>query len=381
MIDAGYLKKGYGAYMRLIINVSNNLTGGGLQVALSFLEECKKIPTHSYFIFLRDGISNQVNESSFPGCFSFIRIPNLKVWQLASYLKPLEKQIKPDVVFTIFGPSYWKPVAKHIMGFARGYFINPDSEFIKRQSIRFKIIFVMQSLAYAYFFKNHADWLIVETDDAKDRLSKWIGKKEISVVLNTCGSHFFDIQSFPNKLPARKDNEIRLITISAYYQHKNLESIPAVLELLNHDEIDNVYFVLTISNENYNMIIPKKWHRHVYNVGPVSAKECPSLYQECDMLYMPTLLEIFSASYPEAMNIGKPILTSDLSFAHSICGDAALYFDPFNAGNIADVIGKIISNNKIYQECVFRGKERFRQFPTALNRAKAYLKICKDITQ
>jgi hypothetical protein len=182
--------------MCLIVNLSNNLVGGGLQVALSFLEECKKIPDNSYFVFLRNSISNLVDESSFPDCFRFIKTPNLKVWQFAAYLKPLEKQIRPDVVFTVFGPSYWKPLAKHVMGFARGHLINADSEFIKRQPIRFKIISAIQSLVYAYFFRNHADWLIVETNDAKDRLSKWIENKKISVIPNTCSSHFLMFNHF-----------------------------------------------------------------------------------------------------------------------------------------------------------------------------------------
>jgi glycosyltransferase involved in cell wall biosynthesis len=111
----------------------------------------------------------------------------------------------------------------------------------------------------------------------------------------------------------------------------------------------------------------------------VPVAECPSLYKECDIVYLPTLLEIFSASYPEAMIMKKPILTSDLSFARSICGEAALYFNPFDTSDIANVIEKIIFDEKLYQMYVAKGKEKFESFPSAAQRVESYFKICSDV--
>ena len=44
-------------------------------------------------------------------------------------------------------------------------------------------------------------------------------------------------------------------------------------------------------------------------VGGVDIRECPSLYEQCDFMFLPTLLECFSASYAEAMKMRRPILT------------------------------------------------------------------------
>jgi glycosyltransferase involved in cell wall biosynthesis len=365
--------------MVLILNLSNNLGGGGLQVALAVLEECKKIGIHNYHVFIGSNAQKQVNINSFPGNFIFYTIPKVYFWQLHTYVKPLENQIRPDCVFTIFGPSYWKPKAPHVMGYAIPHFIYKDYSFFKHISILSKIRLYLKKLIQLYLFKHQADHLIVQTKDAQQRLIKLIHTEEVSVVSNAYNSFYLKWKKYTNKLPCRKNNEIRLITISKYYPHKNLQSIPIVLDELNKININNIYFVLTLQDDDYNKMIPERLRHYVYNVGPIPVIECPSLYNECDILYLPTLLEVFSVSYLEAMFMEKPILTSDLSFAKDICGDAALYFDPFNMHDIVETIKKISFDKNLYQIYIDKGKERIKLFPTATQCVQMSFEICQKI--
>jgi glycosyltransferase involved in cell wall biosynthesis len=369
--------------MVIILNCSNNLGGGGLAVSLSVVEECKKIPINTYHVFLGKNTGKQIDASSFPDNFTFYKIPFVKFWQLHKYLKPLEKKIKPDCVFTLFGPSYWKPNAPHVMGYAIPHYIYTDYVYIKRLPFPKQIRLFFRKIIRLYLFKYQSDYLIVQTEDAKNLLAKKlnINANSIGVVSNTCNAYYFNFRTYPNKLPDRKEDEIRLITISGYYDHKNLKSIPKVLEELKKRSINNINFVLTLKDDDYNKIIPEGWRHRVYNVGPIPAVECPSLYHESDILYLPTLLEVFSASYPEAMVMGKPILTSDLSFARSICGNAALYFNPYDIDDITNVIEEITSNRTLYQEYICRGKERLKLFPTAKQRAEDCLQLCCDLVE
>jgi len=77
-------------------------------------------------------------------------------------------------------------------------------------------------------------------------------------------------------------------------------------------------------------------------------------------MFLPTFLESFSGTYLEAMHFGLPILTSDLDFAHAVCGDAAIYFDPWNAASIKDAILKLRNNPELSQELVAKGKTRLQ---------------------
>jgi len=365
--------------MNILINLSNNLGGGGLQVALSFLEECKKIEGHVYHIFLGKNAQMQVDKNFFPADFVFYDIPKLKFWQYQIILGPLEKQIKPDCVFTVFGPSYWKPNAPHLIGFAIGHYIYDEYAFFNRISCWQRMKIKLRKWVHLLFFVKQASHFVVETEDARKRLRKQLNVDTIDVVSNTCGSQYFCHSDFANKMPEKKRGEIRLITLTRYYSHKNIESIPNVLEELKLRNIDNVNFVLTLGEEDYKNIIPMEWRHKVYNVGSVPIVECPSLYQECDFLFLPTLLEVFSASYPEAMAMRKPILTSDLSFAHSICGDAALYFEPFSPSDIVDKIEILINNKEAQVKLIEEGKKRLSAFGSAKDRAEKYLQICENL--
>jgi hypothetical protein len=74
-------------------------------------------------------------------------------------------------------------------------------------------------------------------------------------------------------------------------------------------------------------------------------------------------------------------LTSDLSFARSICGDAALYFDPYNIHDITKKIEKIISDKSLYQVYVEKGLKTLKTFPSAIQRAEMCIEICNRIIQ
>lgn len=98
-------------------------------------------------------------------------------------------------------------------------------------------------------------------------------------------------------------------------------------------------------------------------------------------MFLPTLLECFSASYAEAMVMKKPILTSDLGFAHTVCKDAAVYFDPDDANDVAAKIIELMQFPEKQIELIEKGTKQLRQFGSAEDRAKEVLRVCKQLTE
>ena len=117
----------------------------------------------------------------------------------------------------------------------------------------------------------------------------------------------------------------------------------------------------------------------IINLGKIVQKGCPSVYKQCDALFAPTLLETFSAAYPEAMKMRKPILTSKYSFAKDLCGDAALYFDPLDPKDIAQKIKQLIGNEILQKIMIENGEKKLMSFETARSRAEKYISICEEI--
>ncbi len=100
------------------------------------------------------------------------------------------------------------------------------------------------------------------------------------------------------------------------------------------------------------------------NLGPIPVAEGPQLYRVCHVCFLPTVLESFSATYPEAMAMGMPIVTSDLDFARDICRDAALYFPPRDPVAAAGRLVELLTNRATWERLVRAGKERIAQLPT-----------------
>lgn len=369
--------------MKIIINSAINYQGGGLQVALSFINECTKFSDNIYHVMMGPSLAQQVDTTLFPTNFNFYLVPKLKFWQYSAFLSRLETSITPDVVFSIFGPVYWRPKTKHVMGFALGHYIYLDSPYWTRVSFLSKLIWHLKRKIHLYYLKKDADAFVVETDDVANRLSKQL-EKPCFVVSNTYSSFFEnylnngknDEMSF---LPSKKQGAFYLVSVCTPYPHKNLSVISSVLDILYSRGIRNIYFVLTVDQSSYHKIFDKKYHNNIITVGVVSPREVPHLYSSCDATFVPSLLECFTANFPESMIMNKPILASDLSFSHAICKDAALYFNPLDPVDIADKIVQLYQDKHLYDCLVQKGRERLPFFCNSFQRAKSYLNICQKI--
>lgn len=371
--------------MKLIINTASTYKGGGVQVARSFIEECKKYEEHQYHVVLGNMLSQLVDQNEYPENYHFYKIgyrPATRVLSFKerdTFFKNLEGKVKPDIVFTTSGPSYWRPKVPHLIGYNLPHYVYRDSPFFSKLSWAEKIKWDLKGAVIKYFFKQDADAYVVQTDDVNRRLRNLLDLEEVYTVSNTV-NHFYQNQiEADNKLPEKGNDEFRFLTLSAWYKHKNLEIIPSVIDAMADDLKANVRFVLTISEEKFQEKVPAKYHHNIINVGPVKPDEGPSLYKECDALFLPTLLECFSASYAEAMAMEKPILTSDLGFAKTVCENAALYVDPMDAEEISKAVKKLVTDSELRHELCKNGKRKISSFVTAEERAEAYLNICEDL--
>lgn len=357
---------------KIILNTSNLQKGGALQVSLSFIIECCKYTQIDFHVILgrasKDLIKEQ-NYSQIPNLFFHLVDfhPGDSIYHFIKFkliLKKIEKKINPDSVISVFGPCYWSPKAKHIIGFANGYYLYEDSPYIK-ESKNFKGLFYsLKKLIHKLFLENEADFFWTETEDSKKRLSNFlkIDLNKIVVASNTPSSFFYNLKD-NNKLAIFGNTKIKLLYVSSYYPHKNFEIIPQVYNNLLKNGYD-VEFQITINQSDYSNNSLLKDCVGITNLGPIHPKDCPQVYSQCDIVFVPTLLEIFTAVYPEAMMSMKPIVTVDLGFAQTICGNAALYYNYSSAEDAANKIIELIENRTLANNLINLGLERLKQFDT-----------------
>jgi len=352
--------------LNFIVNTANLQKGGSIQTAVSFIKNAAELSQYRFTIILGVAIEKVISTKEYEdkSHLNFERINFHPTESISSYfkyikkIKKIEADNKPNGFITVFGPSYYKPSTPHIMGFANGYYLYEDSIFIKewkgKSSVKYKLIKTIHKILLNREAKNY--W--VETNDSRKRLSKYlnIDIKNIIVASNNA-SDYFSLKPFESlSLPPK--TKFRLLYVSSYYEHKNHRIIPQVLKELKSKNYD-VECIITLKDEDYKDDLV---HENIINIGPIAPRYCPFLYTQSDVVFVPTLLETFSAAYPEALITEKPIVTSDLSFARDICEDAALYYKHDSPKDAAEKIIELIENKELYQTYIKKGFERLKVF-------------------
>lgn len=373
--------------MRLLINTATTYKGGGVQVAKSFIEECKKYQEYNFIIVLGLNLATLIDQKSFPSNFTFVQIsyrPATLVFSLkdpAAFLKNVERETKPDVIFTTSGPAYWRPKSPHLMGYNLPHYIYRDSPYFQGISKLRNIKWRLKGAVIKYFVQRDADAYVGQTEDVKLRLMKWLKTdKTITAVSNTYGQQYNDVVLDPNKfLPKLEKNEFRFLILSAYYEHKNFEILNEIIPLIQKSKGFNIKFVTTLPDVIFTKIFTEKSRENILNVGPVKPDACPQLYLETQAVFLPTLLECFSATYAEAMKMKSPIITTDLGFARTICGKAALYYDPINAADAYSKIIELVEKPIVYETLLKNAEDEIIKFNSPSQRAAKYLELCEKM--
>jgi glycosyltransferase involved in cell wall biosynthesis len=374
--------------VKLLINTTTLIGTGVTQVAVSFINECKKITDNNYIIFLSPVVTKEIDTNTFPNNFSFYYFDEFpqrlfRGAKVRRRLRKLENELKPDVTFSVFGPSYWTPRSSHLQGYAYPHYIYEESPFFEVITFSQRVQNKIFKLLHKYFLTRNGKYFVGETEDVTRRTMKYLGLTpgQIYHVSNTFNEYFINFRPLDNRLlPSKSDSEFRLLCLCSFMPHKNLEILNQVIPYLKKKSSKKITFILTVDEQLFSKKINAIAKESIINLGRVHVKNCPQLYFETDALFLPTLLECFSANYPEAMKMRKPIITSNLSFAKEIAGDAAVYFDPLDFKNIANQI-MVLSNDKDLQNLLIRkGEERLNYFNSSFVRAKKYLEICRKIS-
>jgi len=228
---------------------------------------------------------------------------------------------------------------------------------------------------------NKPDIVIAQTDFIRNRLKELYGLQDVRVINNAV-----TINTAPGD--EKRDFElppgVRLVYPTVYYPHKNLEillDLAVLIKLSKHD-----YRIVTTVNPDtdaarrfLDSIAERGLQDIITNVGQVPLKQMHSLYKQCDALLMPTLLESFSIVYLEAMHHGLPVFTSEMWFAQAVCGDAAEYFDPFDAEDILRSIEEIMPHPSAKSDLIEAGAHRLASFPTWEENFATYQKYIGEL--
>ncbi len=145
--------------------------------------------------------------------------------------------------------------------------------------------------------------------------------------------------------------------------HKNLrrlvEAFGEVSRALPHD------LVIVGKRAGFrtgNEALARRAGERVRFTGPVPEGELRRFVSHATALVFPSLYEGFGLPPLEAMAAGCPAVVARAAAIPEVCGEAALYFDPLDPGDIARALSRVAREPALRAELIGRGRERAGAF-------------------
>ncbi|CAA9891417.1 Glycosyltransferase involved in cell wall bisynthesis [Candidatus Methylobacter favarea] len=154
-----------------------------------------------------------------------------------------------------------------------------------------------------------------------------------------------------------------VLVVSSMAAHKNFRLVLEAISRLGNPPFDIA--IAGGANSRVFGVAGRMDCQRVKWLGYVSDSELRSLYESAMCFVFPSLYEGFGIPPLEAMNCGCPVLASRAASIPEICGDAALYFDAYNANELAALLMRVADDPALRAELAIKGHARAAQFSWA----------------
>lgn len=349
--------------MKILINTisTKKITGGAFQIAQNFL--LKSLEHHEIeWLYVTsqdvdDAVGNYFSELKGKRYFVFPTQPDYMgtYRKVKKRLKLIEQELAPDLVYSITAPCYFTFNVLEVMRFTNPWATHPNKYAWSSLSLIERIRYYLYGLNQKRLMQE-AHYFITQTETCAKGIMRITGESHdhVKVVNNVLPLNF----KRSDITPIMDNKYINIASVGAAIPHKNFDIIPDVISELERLGISNVRFHLTIDSESavgekLNAKLKKYGlGERVINHGRMTQKDLGEMYRRCQFCFIPTLLEVFSASVLEAMYFKLPVVATNFDFNTEILEDSCLYYEPKNPIDAAHQLAKLIGDSDLQDKCV-----------------------------
>lgn len=354
--------------MRFVLNATALRFGGGLTIGREVVRRLSAVaPKHDFLVL----VSPKFGYEQFGGkrvSVVGVEWPRMNAIQRLMWLNRDLPKICSDfganALFSMGNmPSYCAKLPQVVL-FHKAHYLYPEVVASLGLRLKDRLLLTLEASYIRHSIRKSI--VTVQTDVIRERLVERFRFSRERVVTIPSASDRSNLKrgdggEYVNRVRSA-GKRLKLIYLTRYYPHKNIEVLLDVAELLKKRRIDDVVIFLTLEPDQaegarrvLEAIDARRLNDIIVNLGSIPREHVYSVLAECDALIMPTLMETFGLPYVEALEAGCSILTSDRDFARAVCGDDAEYFDPTDP---KDILAKILSLKQRVQSSIEQQREK-----------------------
>ena len=280
-------------------------------------------------------------------------------------IRRIEESIHPDIVYSILAPSYHKFRTTEVMRCANAWTVvgGVNKYAMEVTPLRYRLRYLLKARLTRLQMRN-TKFFITQTEVAKQCILRSVrtSPENVCVISNVLPEKYSIVEV--NKT---KHEGFNMIYTTSPSTHKDYMLLPKVASILA--------FKYGMSDFKIHVTVPKycsslflseqKKHQvedYFVNHGILEKEELIRCYLQSDLGLFPSLLETFSATLLEYMFFHLPIVASRLDFNTEVTKDAAVYFEPHNAEDMAEKIYQVYTCRDLQEELIRRGQNRLNLF-------------------
>ncbi|WP_048748699.1 glycosyltransferase family 1 protein [Paenibacillus sp. P22] len=219
-----------------------------------------------------------------------------------------------------------------------------------------------------FFFRILSLKIITVSNFSKSELVKYCNFKQEKVKTIHLGVDHFSSSINPiNEISLLQrfqiEKEQYVLAVSSMAPNKNFKSVIKAME-----ELKVTNYKCIIVGGNFSKVFNKGTNNNDMNnqniryLGYVTDEELSILYKNAACFIYPSFYEGFGLPPVEAMSCGCPVIVSNAASLPEVCGEEAIYCNPYDYMDISEKIEQLLVNPELRTKLSMNGIQRSKNY-------------------
>ena len=290
-------------------------------------------------------------------------------WALPRYLR----KNKIDIYLTQYITPWFVSKKIKIITIIHDVSFKAYKQFIKKSDLFFLNCLIPRSI-------KRADKVVGVSKFTRDEIIKYYktNPAKVDFIYNAVSDDFLAEDASEEKIKSVKEKyhlpEKYILYIGTLQPRKNIPTLVEAFALLNANPkakpLASQRLSLVIAggkghnyDEKIDMAVENnKLDQEVILPGFVAEEDKAALMAGAEIFCFPSFYEGFGIPILEAMAVGLPVIASDIAPHREIAGEAALFFNPDVAGELAEKLREILRNDTLRNNLIIESRVQIQKF-------------------